>query len=127
MNGQSLIYIGGGLSLLWGIAHLIPTRSVVRGFGDISEDNQRIISMEWIMEGVTLIFLGLTVITITALDPTGTASTVIYLLTSMCLIIMAFISLLTGFKVHFLPFRLCPVIFSLSAVLVVIGWTMIRA
>ena len=127
MNGQSLIYIGGGLSLLWGIAHLIPTRSVVRGFGDISEDNQRIISMEWIMEGVTLIFLGLTVITITALDPTGTASTVIYLLTSMCLIIIAFISLLTGFKVHFLPFRLCPVIFSLSAVLVVIGWTMIRA
>ena len=115
------------MSLLWGIAHLIPTRSVVRGFGDISEDNQRIISMEWIMEGVTLIFLGLTVITITALDPTGTASTVIYLLTSMCLIIMAFISLLTGFKVHFLPFRLCPVIFSLSAVLVVIGWTMIRA
>jgi hypothetical protein len=83
--------------------------------------------MEWIMEGVTLIFLGVVIITITALDPTGTASSAIYLLTAMCFIVMAFISLLTGFKVHFLPFRLCPVIFSLSAVLVVIGWTMLRA
>ena len=38
----------------WGVAHLFPTRSIVRGFGDIGTENRRVITMEWIFEGVTL-------------------------------------------------------------------------
>jgi hypothetical protein len=33
----------------------------------------------------------------------------------------AFISFLTGFKISFLPFKLCPVIFITSAVLIILG------
>ena len=55
---QILAYIGAGLTTLWGIAHLFPTRNVVADFGDISEDNRHIITMEWIVEGVALIFIG---------------------------------------------------------------------
>ena len=39
----------------WGVAHLFPTRSIVRDFGDIGTQNRRVITMEWIFEGITLI------------------------------------------------------------------------
>ena len=57
-----LFCIGAGTILLRGIGHLIPTRNVVSGFGDLSADNRRIITMEWIIEGLTLCFLGVLVI-----------------------------------------------------------------
>ncbi len=44
MLAQVLLYLGSAIPLFWGISHLFPTRSVVRGFGDISVDNQRIIT-----------------------------------------------------------------------------------
>ena len=53
-----LLYVGAGLTAIWGIAHLFPTSSVVKGFGEISADNKNIITMEWIVEGVSLIFIG---------------------------------------------------------------------
>jgi hypothetical protein len=34
---------------------------------------------------------------------------------------LALVSLFTGFKVHFLPFKLCPVIFTVSAALILLG------
>ena len=46
MTNQILLYIGSVLPMLWGISHLFPTKNVVKGFGDISLDNQRIITME---------------------------------------------------------------------------------
>ncbi len=50
MINQILAYIGAGLTTLWGVAHLFPTKNVVADFGDISEDNRHIITMEWIVE-----------------------------------------------------------------------------
>ncbi len=53
----------GAISVIgWGTAHLFPTHSVVKGFGDISVDNKRIIRMEWINEGFTLIFIGVLIL-----------------------------------------------------------------
>lgn len=52
MNAEVLIYIGSALPVLWGVAHLFSTKSVVQGFGDINADNKNIIMMEWIIEGV---------------------------------------------------------------------------
>ena len=54
MVDRIFLYIGAGLTLVWGIAHLFPTKSVVQGFGEISADNRRIITMEWVLEGITL-------------------------------------------------------------------------
>jgi hypothetical protein len=116
-----MLYTGAGLTMMWGIAHLVPTRSVVAGFGDISDDNRRIITMEWITEGVALIFLGLLVGVVTFMDPVSEVASAIYMLSALCLFVLAIVSLFTGFRVGFLPYKLCPVIFSLSAVLVVAG------
>ncbi len=116
-----MLYIGGALTALWGISHLFPAASVVRGFGDISVDNKRIITMEWIIEGVALIFIGLLVIVVTVIDSRNTVSTAVYILSAGGLIVLAIVSLFTGFKVSFLPYRLCPFIFSISALLILAG------
>jgi hypothetical protein len=121
MMDLMLLYLGSGLTVVWGTAHLFPTRSVVQGFGDISIDNKRIITMEWINEGLVLIFIGILVATATVIDPSNIVSTAVYVISVIMLLVMAVISLFSGFKVSFLPFKLCPFIFTFSAVLIMIG------
>lgn len=118
---ETLLYLGSLLPAVWGIAHLFPTRSVVRGFGEISADNRRIITMEWINEGVTLIFVGALVAAVTLTGGRDAAATVVYLLSAAALLALAAVSIFTGFKVRFFPFRLCPIVFTTSAILIVLG------
>ena len=127
MLANTLIYVGAALPLFWGIAHLFPTKSVVRGFGDIGADNKNIITMEWIVEGVALIFIGSLVILVTAIDSANIVSQTVYIASSVCLVVLAIISLMTGFKIHFLPFKLCPVLFITSATFITSGWIMLSA
>ncbi len=63
--GIVLLYLGAALTAIWGISHLMPTKNVVAGFGNISDDNRHIITMEWIVEGVSLIFIGVLVAAVT--------------------------------------------------------------
>ena len=121
MLNHILLYVGSALPLLWGIAHLFPTGSVVQGFGDISLENKRIIMMEWIIEGVALIFIGIIVATVTYLDYTSSISRTIYWLSFAMLNTLSLISVFTGFRVGFLPFKLCPFIFTTSSILIVLG------
>ena len=175
MVNQILLYLGAAIPLLWGVAHMFPTKSVVKGFGDTSLDNQRIITMEWIIEGVALIFIGLVVSSVTYVDyasvisrtiycraiafspdlsfrgaaqrrrgisptqkrdsshPSGARndswrtdcskcdSPTIYWLSFGMLNVLSVISLFTGFKVNFLPFKLCPVLFTASSFLILLG------
>ena len=127
MNGQVLLYVGATITLLWGVAHLFPTKSVVNGFGDISTDNKHIITMEWIIEGVALIFIGFIVAGATFIGVDHKVSVFIFFASSSVLIVLAIISLFTGFKVNFLPFKICPVLFSASAMLIMVGWLMSTA
>ena len=116
-----LFYISGILSLLWGIAHLFPTAEVVQDFGDISSDNKLIITMEWIVEGFTLIFIGALIIVVTKTDTESKLAKYVYILIAGMLFSLAIVSLFTGFGVAFLPFKLCPIFFSVSAILIIIG------
>jgi hypothetical protein len=77
--------------------------------------------MEWIVEGITLIFIGSINTMVTAIDHASSISLVIYLSSAVVLIVLAIVSFLTGFKISFLPFKLCPVIFITSAVLIIFG------
>ena len=122
MKGEILIYVGAVMPFLWGVSHLFPTKSVIRDFGNISADNRNIIAMEWITEGIALIFVGALVAIVTAIDPKNITSTAVYLASSTCLVVLAGVSLFTGFKINFLPFRLCPIIFTSSAILITFGW-----
>jgi hypothetical protein len=121
MINQILLFTGSLLTLIWGTAHLFPTSSVVKGFGAISADNKHIITMEWIIEGVALIYIGTLVGGITLLNIENIVSHFVYISSAIVLIILAIISLFTGFKVKFLPFRLCPIIFTASSMLIILG------
>ena len=116
-----LLYLSSFFLVFWGIAHLFPTRSVVSAFGDISIDNQRIVAMEWINEGATLIFMGILVAAVTWVDHSGAVSKTVYRLSFLMLNAMSVISLFTGFKISFLPYKLCPVIFSGASLLIILG------
>ena len=121
MAAQIPLHIGAALTIVWGIAHLFPTNSVVRGFGDIGIDNKRIITMEWITEGVALMFIGVLVGAVTFVDPNSEVSAVVYAVSVCGLLALALVSLFTGFRISFLPFRLCPFIFTASALFIFIG------
>jgi hypothetical protein len=121
---QILLYIASALTMFWGTAHLFPTKSVVRGFGEITTDSKRIIAMEWITEGVGLIFIGILVATVTAIDSSSMVSRSVYTASVLGLLVLAVVSLFTGFKVKFLPFKLCPFIFTASAILILLGGLM---
>ena len=46
MLGTVLVYSGSIIILIWGTAHLFPTRAIVRGSGSIPEDRRRIVTMD---------------------------------------------------------------------------------
>jgi hypothetical protein len=115
------LYISAALSTIWGISHLVPTKNVVAGFGEISEDNRQIITMEWIVEGVSLIFIGLLVALITYLDPNNEISFYVYCLSAAALFALTIVSFFTGYKVNFLPFRMCPFVLSTAGILIILG------
>ena len=121
MANLVLLYLGGLLPVVWGIAHLFPTKNVVAGFGDISLDNRRIITMEWLVEGVALIFIGVLVALATYIDHTSTVSQAVYWASFAVLNVLSIVSLMTGFKVNFLPFKLCPAIFTGASALIALG------
>jgi hypothetical protein len=121
MTNQVLLYIGSSFLFFWGAAHLFPTRSVVKGFGDISPDNKRIITMEWIIEGLALMFIAAVVASVTYFDYASAISRTVYWLSFVMLNILSIVSLFTGFKVNFLPYKLCPVIFTTASILIVTG------
>jgi hypothetical protein len=117
-----LVYLGGGVITLWGIAHIAPTRSVVAGFGAISEDNRRIITMEWAAEGLTLSFIGLLVLLVTAVDGSqNSASLSVYRVSAAMLLVMAGWTLLTGARTSILPIKICPVVKTAVAILFLVG------
>jgi hypothetical protein len=114
-----MLFTASAIVIVWGVAHIaIPTKSIVRGFGPISSDNRRIILMEWLMEGVLLIFLGVLVALVRALvsaDEVGPA--IVYRTSAVALFVMAGISTLTGARTSIGPMRLCPAIFVVAAIL----------
>ncbi|HTY25164.1 MAG TPA: hypothetical protein VMC85_18680 [Desulfomonilaceae bacterium] len=121
MNGALVTYIGSFLTCAWGIVHLFPTRNVVRSFGDMSPDNKRTITMEWINEGIFLMFLGILSATVTYCDRQRPITQIVYWTVFGALNTLSIVSLFTGFRNSPLPFKLCPFIFTGSSILIVIG------
>ncbi|MEW6182630.1 MAG: hypothetical protein AB1500_05560 [Bacillota bacterium] len=109
MANAILIYTGSAVIILWGITHLIPTKAVVNGFEPVSEDNKRIIAMEWMAEGLTLCFKGLLVLFATMLQGCRNPAThTLYIGSGLMLAVMAGLTFFTGFKTSIAPIKFCP-------------------
>ena len=122
MVNEILLYLGAGIISLWGIAHLIPTKAIVDGFGPISVDSKRIIAMESIAEGLTLCFIGVLVILVTSLGGyQSSAANIVYLACGAMLLIMALLTAMTGARTPILPYKICPVVKTVVAILFFLG------
>lgn len=119
---EILLYIGSGVIISWGIAHLIPTKAIVNGFGAISEDNKKILAMESIAEGLTLIFLGVLALLVTlAGGYDDTVSRVVLWATATMLLVMALLTQLTGARTSSLPYKICPFVKTAVAILLILA------
>lgn len=124
MVSEILLYTGSGVITLWGIAHIVPTESIVDGFGAISQDSRRIITMESIAEGLALCFIGVLVFLVTSLGGSqNQVSVIVYLSCAGMLLAMAILTAVTGARTSILPYKICPavkiavaILFSLATV-----------
>jgi hypothetical protein len=117
-----LLYIGSIAITLWGLAHIVPTKSIVAGFGDLSVDNHRIITMEWVAEGLTLVFIGLLVLATTlVIGPNSPTAELVFYAAAGMLIVMAIWSAFTGARTSILPMKACPFVKSIVAIIFIIA------
>ncbi|MHA2255915.1 MAG: hypothetical protein ACXAAM_07580, partial [Candidatus Heimdallarchaeaceae archaeon] len=125
MSEIVMLYVGSIIIFLWGVGHLFPTKSIVEGFGNLSEDNRNIITMEWIAEGLALCFLGLLPFFLAIFSD---QSEVAFFIGNLCcvgmLVVLAILSFFTGAKTSILPMKLCPYIKLTGATLILLGTMM---
>jgi hypothetical protein len=122
MVNEILLYLGSLVVMFWGASHLFPTKDVVKEFGKLSRDNELILLMEWIAEGMTLVFIGLLVLVVTAFGGAqDKVSGIVYLMSIFGLLAFAVLKVFTGARTSILPFKMCPVILSTSALLLLLG------
>jgi hypothetical protein len=117
-----MLYLGAAILFIWGVAHMLPTRNVVAGFGPLSEDNRINITMEWVAEGLALAFVGVLTAMVTAVgganDPVG--KVVLWAIAGFC-VLMGVWTFVAGRRSSILPIRLCPLVLAVVAILLVLG------
>jgi len=119
---EVLLYTGSAIIIIWGVAHLIPTKAIVRGFGAVSEDNKKIITMESIAEGLTLCFIGILVLMVTIVGGyEDKVSKAVFWASGIMLFIIAILTALTGARTSILPYKICPLVKTVVALLFILG------
>jgi len=122
MMSYALLYLGAVAAAFWGVMHLVKTRPVVAGFEPLTDDNRHVLRMEWIVEGVALVFVATLIAIVTAFQgPTAPGSRLVYGMSGGFLLAMAVVSLFTGARASLLPYKLCAPIFASAAALVFLG------
>lgn len=113
-----LVYVAGSALVLWGIAHIAPTKLVAGSFGEISLDNRRIFVMEWVAEGVTHISIGLLAIFVAALESSGgSAAQLVYRVLAVALVGLGVLTAMTGSRTPVIWFKVCPFVLTGAAAL----------
>lgn len=120
---SNILLLGGAACVaVWGGMHILKTRPVVAGFEPLTDDNRYVLTMEWIVEGVGLIFAAALVAAATLfLGPEAAGSRLIFGMSVGFLLTMAVVSLFTGARASPLPYKLCAPIFTSAAVLILLG------
>lgn len=117
---EALASVAAGIVLLWGVSHIIPTRQVVAGFGDISIDNRHIITMEWVAEGLSFIFVAGLIAVVTfsgaVLEP---ARDLVYRVIPAFLLTIGVWTAMTGARTRVIWFKMCPVVMVISSALLI--------
>ncbi|BAU81792.1 hypothetical protein SLA_0838 [Streptomyces laurentii] len=116
-----LAYVAAGLVGLWGVSDAIPPRAVVAGFGEISADNRRVLLQERLAEAVAVWSFAALVIVVTAVGGGMSTADWTYRVIAGALLVLAVLTALTGARTSVVWFKICPVLLTCSAVLLLIA------
>jgi len=113
-----LAYVAAAIVAIWGVAHAIPTRQVLTGFEPIAPDNRRVLLQEWLAEAFTMWGLAALVFTVTVVSGAGSsAAHWVYRVAAGLLVALAVLTSLTGARTPVIWFKICPVLLTASAAL----------
>ena len=121
MHSTMLLAVGSAVPILWGVAHIIPTHAVVAGFGTLSQDNRRILTMEWVAEGLALIYLGALPGLVLLVGPGEGAAPLVFRGAAVALLVMAGWTAITGARTSITAIRFCPIVKTLAAICLLLG------
>ncbi|MGD0834692.1 MAG: hypothetical protein ABSA40_09780 [Candidatus Dormibacteria bacterium] len=117
-----LVYAAAALVGLWGVAHAIPTHQVLVGFEPVTVDNRRVVKQEWLAEAITMWGLAAVLVVATAAGGAHATSTLwIDRVAAAWLVALAVLTALTGARTPVVWFKICPVLLTASAVLLLVG------
>jgi hypothetical protein len=106
---------------LWGVAHAIPTRQVLAGFEPITADNRRVLLQEWLAEAFTMWGLAAAVIVAAVAGAQAEPTRWVYRAAAALLVALAALTTLTGARTPVVWFKICPVLLTGAAALLVIA------
>jgi len=113
-----LAYTSAALVAAWGTAHAIPIRQVLAGFEPVTPDNRQVIKQEWLAEAFTMWGIAAVVIAATAAGPAAPGIRAwVYRAACGLLAALAALTALTGARTPVIWFKICPVLLSAAAVL----------
>ncbi len=116
-----LASLAAAVVALWGVAHAIPTRQVLAGFEPITADNRRVLLQEWLAEAFTMWGLALAVIVATVAGAQTEPSRWLYRAAAVLLVALAGLTTLTGARTPVVWFKICPVLLTGAAALLLIA------
>ncbi len=116
-----LAYVAAAVVAAWGVAHAIPTRQVLAGFAPVTADNRRIVLQEWLAEAFTMWGIAAVVLAVTAAATDGSARAWVYRAAAGLLAALAALTALTGARTAIIWFRICPVLLTGSAILLLVA------
>ncbi|MBN1301646.1 MAG: hypothetical protein JW995_10565 [Melioribacteraceae bacterium] len=94
--------------MFWGLTHIIHS---AKELDEISQENKLIYTLEWRVEGIAFLFIGLLVIAVTSVVGTvKLCSVLIYLLSSTLLLTLTLWSLFKGYQSKKTAIRMSPFI-----------------
>lgn len=112
-----LAYVAVTVIAAWGVAHAVPTRQVLAGFEPITADNRRIVLQEWLAEAFTMWGIAAVVLAVTVAGSGGDAREWAYRIAAGLLLALGALTALTGARTGVIWFKVCPVLLTGSAVL----------
>ena len=118
---EVLAYVAAALVGLWGVSHAIPTCQVVAGFEPTTIDNHRVIVQEWLAEAFTMWGLAALVIAVTAVAGDQDVTSWVYRIVAALLVALGVLTALTGARTRVIWFKVCPVVLTSTAVLLVLA------
>jgi hypothetical protein len=117
---EALAYAAAGIVFLWGVSHIVPTQQVVGGFGDISKDNRYIITMEWVAEALSFMFVAALIVAVTwSAQAPEAAEDLVYRVAAGFLLAVGAWTALTGARTKVIWFKMCPVVMLVTSGLLI--------